>query len=144
MQRMMDLLSKKCGLGAGRYRFDKSGVQAKTATEIISEDDDLYQSVKRHEKPLERAIIGMVLALAELSGKDAGVPVTVEFDDSIFEDTGTIIKRNIELVSSGLKSKKAAIMEIDHCDEKEAEAKLLQIAAEQVIQPETVDGLLAG
>ena len=55
-------------------RFDKTGVPAKTATEIISEDDDLYQSVKRHEKPLERAIIGMVRALAELSGKDAGTP----------------------------------------------------------------------
>ena len=37
LQRMMDLLSKKCGLGAGRYRFDKTGVPAKTATEIISE-----------------------------------------------------------------------------------------------------------
>ena len=86
----------------------------------------------------------MVRALAELDGKDPCMDVTVEFDDSIFEDTGTIIKRNIELVSSGLKSKQAAIMEIDHCDEKEAEARLKQIASEQVVQPETVDDLLAG
>ncbi len=144
LQRMMDLLSKKCGLGAGRYRFDKTGVPAKTATEIISEDDDLYQSVKRHEKPLERAIIGMVRALAELSGKDAGIPVNVEFDDSIFEDTGTIIKRNIELVTAGFRSKAAAIMEIEHCDETTAKQRLQEIAMEQMIQPDTVDDLLAG
>ena len=144
LQRMIDLLSKKCGLGAGRYWFDQTGVPAKTATEIISEDDDLYQSVKRHEKPLECAIVGMVRALSELDGKDPGLDVKVEFDDSIFEDTGTIIRRNIELVTSGLQSKKAAIMEIHHCDEKEAEARLLQIASEQVIQPDTVDDFLSG
>ena len=144
LQRMIDLLSKKCGLGAGRYRFDRSGGSAKTATEIISEDDDLYQSVKRHEKPLERAIIGMVRALAELNGKDAGISVTVEFDDSIFEDTGTIIKRNIELVNAGFRSKAAAIMEIEHCDEATAKQRLQEIAAEQMIQPDAVDDLLSG
>ena len=144
LQRMMDLLSKKCGLGAGRYRFDSSGVPAKTATEIISEDDDLYQSVKRHEKPLERAIIGMVRALAELNGKDSKLDVTVEFDDSIFEDTGTIIKRNIELVTAGFRSKAAAIMEIEHCDEETAKKRLQEIAAEQMLQPEAVDDLLSG
>lgn len=144
MQRMIDLLSKKCGLGAGRYRFDQSGVPNKTATEIISEDDDLYQSVKRHEKPLERALVGMVKALAELSGKSPDIEVTVEFDDSIFEDTGTIIKRNIELVAAGLKTKKAAIMEIAHCDETEAQKRLQEIAAEQMIQAEAVDTMMAG
>ncbi|HXK56242.1 MAG TPA: phage portal protein [Gammaproteobacteria bacterium] len=144
LQRMIDLLSKKCGLGAGRYRFDKTGVPAKTATEIISEDDDLYQSVKRHEKPLERALVGMVRALAELSGMDAQTPVTIEFDDSIFEDTGTIIKRNMELVTAGFRSKAAAIMEIDHCDEATAKNRLQEIADEQMLQPETVDTLLSG
>ncbi len=144
LQRMMDLLSKKCGLGAGRYRFDNSGVPAKTATEIISEDDDLYQSVKRHEKPLERAIIGMVQALAELVGKNTSIPVTVVFDDSIFEDTGTIIKRNIELVTAGFRSKAAAIMEIEHCDEATARQRLQEIADEQMLQPDAVVGLLSG
>ncbi|MBE0601604.1 MAG: phage portal protein, partial [Firmicutes bacterium] len=117
---------------------------AKTATEIISEDDDLYQSVKRHEKPLERAIIGMARALAELSGKGPDIKVTVEFDDSIFEDTGTIIKRNIELVTAGFRSKAAAIMEIEHCDEETAKKRLQEIAAEQMLQPEAVDDLLSG
>ena len=78
---MIDLLSKRCGLGTGRFKFDRGA--AATATQVISEDSDLYQSVKRHEKPLERAIIGMVRALSTLSGGNPDIDVTVEFDDSI-------------------------------------------------------------
>ena len=140
LQRMLDLLSKRCGLGTSRYRFDGAGQgAAKTATEVISEDSDLYQSVKRHEKPLERAIIGMVRALSLLSGGSPDLKVSVEFDDSIFEDTGTTIARNIQLVTAGLKSKKAAIMEIAGCDEKEAEKRLKEIASEQMIEPANVE-----
>lgn len=136
LQRMIDTLSKRCGLGNGRYHFD-NGIQ-KTATEVISEDSDLYQSIRRHEKPLERAIIGMVRALSWLMGGSPDIDVNVEFDDSIFEDTGTTIERNIKLVAAGMKSKKAAIMEIAHCDEKEAEKRLLEIAKEQTIEEPNV------
>jgi len=139
LQRMIDLLSKRCGLGTGRYRFDRG--TAATATQVISEDSDLYQSVKRHEKPLERAIIGMVRALSALSGGSPDLDVTVEFDDSIFEDTGTTIARNIQLVDAGLKSKKAAIMEIAGCDEGEAEKRLQEIASEQTVEAPNVDTL---
>lgn len=141
LQRMIDLLSKRCGLGIGRYRISSGGV--KTAREVISEDSDLYQSVKRHEKPLERAIIGMVRALSELSGGSPDIEVGVEFDDSIFEDTGTTINRNIQMVTAGLKSKKAAIMEIAGCDEKEADRRLQEITDEQTIEPANVEAAYA-
>ncbi|HNW87659.1 MAG TPA: phage portal protein [Candidatus Limiplasma sp.] len=141
LQRMIDLLSKRCGLGTGRFKFDRG--TAATATQVISEDSDLYQSVKRHEKPLERAIIGMVRALSALSGGSPDLDVTVEFDDSIFEDTGTTIARNIQLVTAQLKSKKAAIMEIAGCDEKEAEKRLQEIASEQMIEPTNVDAMFS-
>jgi A118 family predicted phage portal protein len=108
---------------------------------VISEASDLYQRIKRHEKPLERAIIGMVRALSLLSGGSPDLNVTVEFDDSIFEDTGTTIARNIQMVNAGLKSKKAAIMEIAGCDEKEAEKRLQEISAEQMVEPANVDML---
>jgi len=139
LQRMIDLLSKRCGLGTGRFKFDRGA--AATATQVISEDSALYQSVKRHEKPLERAIIGMVRALSVLSGGSPDLDVTVEFDDSIFEDTGTTIARNIQLVTAGLKSKKAAIMEIAGCDEKEAEKRMQEITSEQTIEAPNVDML---
>ena len=143
LQRMIDLLSKKCGLGVGRYKFDNDGA-AKTATEIISEDDDLYQSIKRNEKPLERAIVGMVKALSFLNGGSADIDVTAHFDDSIFEDTGTIIKRNIELVGNAMQSKLKALQEIHKIDEAAAKKLLDEINAEQMMTAPAVDNLFGG
>ncbi|NLI21761.1 MAG: phage portal protein [Clostridiales bacterium] len=128
LQRMLDLLSKKCGLGTGRYRFD--GTVARTATEVISEQSDLYQSLRRNEKPLERAIGGMVNALSWLSGGPAEVQTTVSFDDSIIEDANATVERNLRLVSGGLRSRRRAIMEVTRCSEAEAERMLREIAAE--------------
>lgn len=47
--------------------------------------------------------------------------MTVDFDDSIIEDTNTTIDRNIKLVQAGLRSKLSAIMEINKCDEATAQ-----------------------
>ena len=142
LQRMIDLLSKKCGLGTGRYRFDGAGV--KTATEVISENSDLYQSIKRHEKPLARALRGMVSALDWLCGGSGEIDTTVSFDDSIFEDTGATMERNITLVTAGLKSKLRAIMEIDHCSEEEARRRLTEIAQESATDVPAVQELFGG
>ena len=125
---MIDLLSKKCGLGTGRYRFD--GSVARTATEVISEQSDLYQSLKRNEKPLERAVLGMVNALSWLDGGPAEVKASVAFDDSIIEDVGATVERTLRLVTNGLKSKKRAIMEMYRCTEADAEAMLAEVARE--------------
>ena len=47
----LNYLSLKCGFGTERYRFDSSGV--KTATEVISENSDMYRMLKKHEIILE-------------------------------------------------------------------------------------------
>ena len=129
LQRMIDLLSKKCGLGTGRYRFD--GSVARTATEVISEQSDLYQSLKRNEKPLERAIHGMVAALSWLCGGPAEVKTTVAFDDSVIEDAGAAAERSMKLVAAGLKSKKRAVMEIMRVSEADAEQMLWEVELEK-------------
>ena len=54
--------------------------------------------------------------------------VSIDFDDSILEDTKTIINENVMLVGAGLRSKKRAIMEIEHCTEDEADKILTEIA----------------
>mgnify|MGYP006914989908 CR=1 FL=1 len=43
----LNYLSLKCGFGTERYRFDSG--QAKTATEVISENSDMYRMLKKHE-----------------------------------------------------------------------------------------------
>lgn len=129
LQRAVDMLSKKCGLGMGRYKVDSDGV--KTATEVVSAKSDLYQSLKRHEKTFGDAIIGMVRALAWITGLSPELDVSVKFDDSIIEDENAMLDRCIKMTSSGLMSRKRAIMILEHVSEEEALKQLKEIIAEQ-------------
>ena len=138
LQRQIDLISKKCGLGVGRYRFDAAA--AKTATEVVSAKSDLYQSLKRHEKTFESAITGMVHALCWMCGGDASAKVSVAFDDSIIEDVNATIERNIKLVGSGLRSSVDAIMTIEQCDEDTARKKLEAIREERAQEVTVTQG----
>ncbi len=136
IQRALDLLSLKCGMGTGRYKFDSTGV--KTATEVISDKSDLYQNLKKNEKIINAAIIGLVKSIAFLDG-ESDIEVAVNFDDSIIEDSNTTIDRNIKLVQAGLRSKKSAIMEVNKCSEKDAEKELEKIAEENQISGQDID-----
>lgn len=136
IQRCLDLLSLKTGMGTGRYQFDSSGV--KTATEVISDKSDLYQNLKKNELPVTAALIGMARAVAFLDGTGE-VEVTVDFDDSIIEDTNATIDRNIKLVDAGLRSKLTAIMEICKCSEAEARKELERIAEDGQITAQDID-----
>jgi len=101
----LNLLSFKCGFGTERYKFDKGNVQ--TATQIISENSDMYRTIVKHEIILDDVIKALVMILIRV-GMRLGVPgltdqveVTVDFDDSIIEDTETERKRDREDVNMG-------------------------------------------
>ncbi len=47
-----------------RYKFDSSGV--KTATEIISENSDMYRMIKKHEIILEDALKELIRIIIRL------------------------------------------------------------------------------
>lgn len=100
LNKNLDVLSFKCGLGKDRYRFENAGV--KTATEVISEDSDLYRNLRKHEKVLEtalRSLCSRVLFLSTDNEKD--VDITIKFDDSIIQDTDTERKNDREDVANG-------------------------------------------
>ncbi len=99
LQSSLNLLSHKCGLGYERYSFSGSG--AKTATEIISENSELFRNLKKHEIILKSALISMVTALLALMKIKNSPKIVIEFDDSIIEDTNTEFLRRVQLVSSG-------------------------------------------
>lgn len=129
LQRAIDMLSKKCGLGMGRYKVESGNV--KTATEVISAKSDLYQSLKRHEKTFGDAIIGMVRALAWMMKKSPDLDVSVKFDDSIIEDENATLDRCVKMVTNGLMSRVEAIMRLENVDEEEAKRRYALIAQEQ-------------
>lgn len=136
IQKSLDLLSLKVGMGAGRYRYDSGGV--KTATEVISDKSDLYQNRQKHCIVIEDVIINMVRAVSFLDVKEA-VEATVDFDDSIIEDSNTLIDKNIKLVNAGLRSKLTAIMEINKCSEVEALEELERIREDNQITGQDID-----
>ena len=136
IQKALDLLSLKVGMGAGRYQYNSGGV--KTATEVISDKSDLYQNRQKHCIIMNDAIINMVRAVSFL---DTGgtVEATVDFDDSIIEDSNAVIDKNIKLVGAGLRSKLKAIMEINKYSEKEALKELERIREDNQITGQDID-----
>lgn len=136
MQRALDMLSFKCGMGAGRYKFEQGGV--KTATEVISDKSDLYQNRQKHCIIISAAIINLIRAVSFLD-QGGVVDATVDFDDSIIEDSNTIIDKNIKLVGAGLRSKVKAIMEINKCSEEEAQEELERIKEDGQITGQDID-----
>lgn len=131
LNRALDLLSGKCGLGSGRYRYEQGAV--KTATEVISAKSDLYQSLRKHELLLGDALCGMVEALAYIEGISIEPPV-IGFDDSIIEDTQSIMTDTIALVGAGLMSKLRGVMTVQHLGEDEAEKELSRIDLENGVR----------
>lgn len=131
LQQMLDLLSFKCDLGVGRFRFE--GGTVKTAKEVIAQNSDLYQSIKRNEQVIESAVFDLIRALAFLSGHQNPAKLTpvITFDDSIFEDDDATATRNVLLANAGLRSKTDAIMSIDRVDEGVAKKKAAAILKEQ-------------
>lgn len=90
LQEQLNILSYQCGLGTEHYKFDKGGVS--TATQIISENSEMFRNIKKHEIVIEEALISLVEAIiyavntftAETCKED--VAVEIKFDDSIIED----------------------------------------------------------
>lgn len=137
LNKSLDLMSLKCGMGTGRYKFEAGGV--KTATEVISDKSDLYQNLQKNKTPIKAALVAMVKALAFLETGSDKLEVNVDFDDSIIEDTNTTVDRNIKLVQGGLRSKLTAIMEINKCSEQEAQKELERIAEDGQITGQDID-----
>jgi A118 family predicted phage portal protein len=101
LQDQLDIISEKCGFGRGYYKFD--GDQVKTATEVISQNSKLYRKIRKDEILLNDALIGLVRAVLWLSSVRSEFEVSVNFDDSIIEDTkakrdGALLEYNSGLI----------------------------------------------
>lgn len=89
----LNLLSFKCGFGTQYYRFERGTVV--TATQVISENSDMYRAIRKHEIILQDALTDLIRTIIRL-GKTANVPglaentdIVIDFDDSIIEDKQT-------------------------------------------------------
>ncbi|OQM47527.1 portal protein [Anoxybacillus sp. UARK-01] len=132
---LLNLFAMQTGFSTGTFSFD--GQAVKTATEVVSENSKTFKNKKSHEIIIEegiKEIIDSIIAVAQLYGLYNGpneYEVSVAFDDSIVEDQGAEINKQIQLVSNGLTSKKRAIMKIHKLTEEEALKLLQEIREEQ-------------
>lgn len=129
----LNLLSSKVGFGENHYRFDKGGVT--TATQVISENSEMFRSLKKHEILLNEVIINVCKALMYIHNKftddgfkfDLEANIEVKFDDSIIEDKETMKMTDRQDVSMGVMSKVEYRMKWYNEDEETAKQKLAEI-----------------
>lgn len=127
INKAVNLVGFKCGFGDNQYEFSGSSV-VKTAREVISEDSDMFRSVKKHESVLSSAIEGMFKAVADMLGLSTDFDVSVDYDDSIIEDTETEQARDRADVVDGIMSRLEYRMKWYHEDEATAARKLQDLA----------------
>lgn len=104
----LNWLSLKCGFGTDRYKFENGGV--KTATEVISENSDMFRSLQKHELVLERVLLQLLRTIIRtgirigVSGLNENTEITIAFDDSIIEDKTTERQNDRQDVAMGAMS----------------------------------------
>lgn len=123
----LNYLSLKCGFGTERYRFDSAGV--KTATEVISENSDMYRMLKKHEIILEDVLKQLVRIIIRLgivlkNPLDLNSKITIDFDDSIIEDKEAERQQDRQDVGMGAMSLIEYRAKWYHEDKKTAENNL--------------------
>ncbi len=106
----LNLLSFKCGFGTQYYRFERGSVA--TATQVISENSDMYRAIRKHEIILGDVLTDLMRCIIRL-GQTANIPnlvpdtdITIDFDDSIIEDKNTERQEDRQDVAMGAMSPK--------------------------------------
>lgn len=131
----LNILSSKVGFGNERYKFDGQAIQ--TATGVISENSDMFRTIKKHEQVLESGLTTIVKAIAYASSTfgnqtiDA-TKVTIDFDDSIIEDKGAEQIRAMQEVSQGLRSRLSYLEKYQGLNEQQAQEQLDLIQQEKM------------
>ena len=98
---MLNMLSFKVNLGNNYYDFNDGTVE-KTATEVISEDSDLYRQVKKDELIIDKALKDLCRAILFLKGENHQEEIKIKFDDSIVMDDTQIMKDALLELNSGV------------------------------------------
>lgn len=101
----LNLISSKCGFGTDRYKFENG--QAKTATEVISENSDMYRTLRKHEIPLEESLRELIRIICELgnvlgASVNEDAEITIDFDDSIIEDKAAERQQDRQDLAAGI------------------------------------------
>ena len=144
IQTQLNLLSQVVGFGSDGFKWDLGGVT--TATQVISQNSEMFRTIKKHEAILEDAIIDMARGLLYVEaafGGDGAIKldaeITVDFDESIIEDTAEVKRQAMLELNVGLISKAEYYRQVYKMGDQQAleyEVKMLgEIVAEMQAIP---------
>jgi A118 family predicted phage portal protein len=144
LQTQLNLLSQAVGFGSDGFKWDVGGVT--TATQVISQNSEMFRTIKKHEAMLEDTLIDMARGLLYVEAEFGGdkqikldAEITVDFDDSIIEDTAEVKRQAMLELNVGLISKAEYYRQVYKMGELQAleyEAKMLtEIVAEMQAIP---------
>jgi len=134
LQRNLDLLSDLCGFGSGKYSYQTG--RLKTATQIVSEQSDLFRNLKKHELIAESVIKSLVRAVLYLMGEEYLQEITVNFDDSIIDDSETVAKRALSEKEAGIIDAAEYLSRVYKLPREQAEEKVNNMDLEPVVVSE--------
>jgi len=108
MQDALNTFSYQCGLGDNFFRYQSGGLV--TATQVVSEQNVMFRTLRKHETVLESVLVDLIRLFIEVGirnglgdGKlNPDCKITIKFDDSIIEDRDQEIKRRMAEVAAGL------------------------------------------
>lgn len=102
LQTALNLFSDACGLGPDRFIF-KDGKVYTNSDQVISTQSKLYHNIQSHEKILRDSITELVRALMYvIKGSEYKQDVSIDFDDSIVEDSEKTRQQAILEFNNGL------------------------------------------
>lgn len=146
MNAFLNIFCLQVGLSVGTFSFDASG-GLKTATEVVSENSKTYKTVKCFQNMITPAIkrlvenIIVVAGLYDVQWNDVSVAdlaapgwnCNIAMDDGITQDRQTNIAEGVQLMASGVLSKKTFLTDPKYGQALTPEAadnELAQIAQE--------------
>ena len=87
LQTVMNIFADTCGFGPDRFVF-RDGKVYTNADQVISTQSKLYKNIVNHEKVLRYSMIELIKAVLYVAnGSEYINDVTIDFDDSIIEDS---------------------------------------------------------
>lgn len=134
IQTQLNLLSQSCGFGANGYKWDSGNIS--TATQVVSENSKMFRTLRKHEILLTDALVNMARGLlaVEKEYNDRSInldtEITVNFDDSIIEDTAEMKRQALTDVNMGIISKREYFRQIYKLDDSQAKQYQKRMAKE--------------
>lgn len=144
----LSMLSAKVGMGKDHYDFDP--VNLTTATQVVSQNSQLFRRKKKHENRLESALFDIISGLSYAATNFSHYSIdlnglVIAFDDSIIEDKEAIANRSMRELSAGVLSEVEYRMKVYGETETVAKKKIKEIKdAEQEDASKQTTSLFGG